>query len=177
MLIGEIRDQETADIAVKASLTGHLVFTTLHANDAPSTVTRMIDIGVPSYLVGSSLNLVMAQRLVRKICPHCKTDYDPTAEELEAAGISDEEAEEIDFKIGAGCVHCDNTGYSGRTGIFELLEMTPEIRKLVFNDETQDKIKDAALDNEMRTLHKSAMTKMKNGITSIREVIKITIVE
>ena len=177
VLIGEIRDAETADIAVKFSLTGHLVFTTLHANDAPATVTRMIDIGIPSYLVGSSLNLVMAQRLVRKICKHCIEDYKPTEIELNDCGISLEEASKIKFKIGKGCVHCDNTGYKGRTGIFEILEVTPAIRKLIFAGASQDAIREVALENSMQSLHYSAVEKMIDGATTIREVIKMTIVE
>jgi type IV pilus assembly protein PilB len=177
VLIGEIRDEETADIAIKFSLTGHLVFTTLHANDAPSTITRLIDIGIPAYLVSSSLNLVMAQRLVRKICTNCIKDYTPTEEELERAGITDEEAKEIDFKKGEGCVHCDNTGYSGRTGIFEMLEVNPEIRKLIFARENQEVIREAALKNNMMSLHKSGIEKVKMGLTSIQEVIKFTISE
>ncbi len=177
VLIGEIRDQETADIAIKFSLTGHLVFSTLHANDAPSTITRMIDIGVAPYLVGSSLNLVMAQRLVRKVCPHCSASYTPTDEELRDAGISKEEAATIDFKKGTGCVHCENTGYAGRTAIFEMLEITPEIRQLIFEGANQDKIREAALRNNMQTLNASAIKKMKDGITSIQEVIKFTINE
>ncbi|MDO9578339.1 MAG: GspE/PulE family protein, partial [Candidatus Cloacimonadales bacterium] len=175
ILIGEIRDEETADIATKFSLTGHLVFTTLHANDAPSTITRLLDIGVPAYLVASSLNLIMAQRLVRKICKHCKADYKPTANELMDAGISEEEAANIKFKKGKGCVHCDNTGYSGREGIFELLEVNVAIRELIFNGEGQDKIRQLALQNGMQTLHDNALLKMKQGITSIKEVIKLTI--
>jgi type IV pilus assembly protein PilB len=177
VLIGEIRDEETADIAVKFSLTGHLVFTTLHANDAAATITRMLDIGIPPYLVASSLNLVMAQRLVRLICSHCKADYKPTEGELFDAGISEEEAKEIKFKRGSGCVHCDNTGYSGRTGIFEILEVTPDIRKLIFEGANQDIIREAALKNGMRTLHASGLIKMKKGITSIKEIIKFTISE
>lgn len=177
VLIGEIRDAETADIAVKFSLTGHLVFTTLHANDAPATVTRIVDIGIPSFLVGSSLNLVMAQRLVRKICKYCVADYKPTEIELSDCGISEEEAKKIEFKIGKGCVHCDNTGYAGRTGIFEILEVVQSVRKLIFDNKNQDMIRDAALANGMATLHDSAMQKMTEGVTTIREVIKLTIVE
>ncbi|MEA1972253.1 MAG: ATPase, T2SS/T4P/T4SS family, partial [Candidatus Cloacimonadota bacterium] len=177
VLIGEIRDHETADIAIKFSLTGHLVFSTLHANDAPSTITRMLDIGVPPYLVGSSLNLVMAQRLVRKICSHCKTDYTPTEDELMSAGITAEEAKDMNFKYGTGCVHCDNTGYSGREGIFEVLEVTQNIRKLIFDKQNQDVIRDEALKANMSSLHTEAVKKMKLGITSIREVIKLTISE
>lgn len=119
VLIGEIRDEETADIAIKFSLTGHLVFSTLHANDAPSTITRLIDIGIKPYLVGSSLSLVMAQRLVRKICPYCIMDYKPTEQEISDCGITPEQLPQINFKMGRGCVHCDNTGFSGRIGIFD----------------------------------------------------------
>ena len=177
VLIGEIRDHETADIAIKFSLTGHLVFSTLHANDAPSTVTRLIDIGIPPYLVASSLNLVMAQRLVRRVCPHCEKDYKPLDDELKSIGMSREDADKINFKKGAGCVHCDNTGYSGRTGIFEMLEVTPKIRHLIFDGANQDLIRDAALENGMLSLHESAIIKMKEGKTSINEVIKFTVVE
>lgn len=175
VLIGEIRDEETADIAIKFSLTGHLVFSTLHANDAPSTITRMIDIGIAPYLVGSSLNLVMAQRLVRKICKHCGKDYSPTSDELLSAGLTEEKAKSIKFRIGAGCVHCNNTGYAGRTGIFEMLEVNANIRQLIFEGANQDKIRDAALDNGMITLHAAATEKMIQGVTSIREVIKLTV--
>lgn len=177
VLIGEIRDEETADIAIKFSLTGHLVFSTLHANDAPSTVTRLIDIGIKPYLVGSSLSLVMAQRLVRKICPYCISDYKPTDQELSDCGLTPEEAAKIDFKLGRGCVHCNNTGFAGRIGIFELLTVNPEIRRLIYEGANQDLIREAALRAGMRTLHDAAIEKMKRGITTIREVIKMTIVE
>ena len=177
VLIGEIRDLETADIAIKFSLTGHLVFSTLHANDAPATVTRLIDIGIPAFLVGSSLNLVMAQRLIRKICKHCSKDYVPTKDELVIAGITEEEAKEYKFKIGAGCVHCDNTGYAGRTGIFEMLQVTSKVRKLIFDGANQDLIKEQALKDGMQTLHHSAIEKMKQGVTTIKEVIKLTIID
>ncbi len=175
VLIGEIRDEETADIAIKFSLTGHLVFTTLHANDAPSTITRLVDIGIPAYLVASSLNLVMAQRLVRKICSSCIEDYTPKESELIAAGISEEQAKEINFKVGKGCVHCDNTGYSGRTGIFEIIEVNSEVRKLIFAGENQDVIRDAAIKNGMHSLHASGIDKMKLGLTTISEVVKLTV--
>ncbi|HOH98636.1 MAG TPA: ATPase, T2SS/T4P/T4SS family [Candidatus Cloacimonadota bacterium] len=177
VLIGEIRDEETADIAIKFSLTGHLVFSTLHANDAPSTVTRLIDIGIKPYLVGSSLSLVMAQRLMRKICPYCITDYKPTAQEISDCGLTPEEAAQINFKIGAGCVHCDNTGFAGRTGIFELLTVDVDIRRLIYEGGNQDLIRESALRSGMRTLHDAAMSKMRRGVTTIREVIKMTVVE
>ena len=177
VLIGEIRDEETADIAIKFSLTGHLVFTTLHANDAPSTVTRLIDIGIKPYLVGSSLSLVMAQRLVRKICPYCIQDYQPTQQEITDSGLTEKDIQEAKFKIGAGCVHCDNTGFAGRTGIFELLTVDKETRQLIYDGGNQDLIRASALNSGMRTLHDAAISKMKRGITTIREVIKMTVVE
>ncbi|MDY0152808.1 MAG: ATPase, T2SS/T4P/T4SS family [Candidatus Cloacimonas sp.] len=177
VLIGEIRDEETADIAIKFSLTGHLVFSTLHANDAPSTITRLIDIGIKPYLVGSSLSLVMAQRLVRKVCKFCVKDYKPTETELKDSGLTPEQLSVANFKMGTGCVHCDNTGFSGREGIFELLTVTPEIRSLIFQGGNQDLIRDAAIASGMRTLHDAAISKMLRGITTIREVIKMTVVE
>lgn len=177
VLIGEIRDEETADIAIKFSLTGHLVFSTLHANDAPSTVTRLIDIGIKPYLVGSSLSLVMAQRLVRKICKYCVKDYTPTAQEISDSGLTPEEAAQVNFKMGTGCVHCNNTGFSGREGIFELLTVNPEIRRIIYEGGNQDLIREAALKAGMKTLHDAAIAKMKRGITTIREVIKMTVVE
>ncbi len=175
VLIGEIRDHETADIAIKFSLTGHLVFTTLHANDAPATITRLLDIGIQPYLVASSLNLIMAQRLVRTICKNCIKDYTPSKEELQDAGISAEESADINFKKGKGCVHCDNTGYSGRTGIFEMLEVTVEVRRQIFEGKDQDFIRDTAIKNGMQTLHDSAILQMKQGVTTINEVIKLTV--
>lgn len=177
VLIGEIRDEETADIAIKFSLTGHLVFSTLHANDAPSTVTRLIDIGIKPYLVGSSLSLVMAQRLVRKVCPYCIADYKPTVQEIQDSGLTEQDVKEATFKMGQGCVHCDNTGFSGRTGIFELLTVDKAVRQLIYDGGNQDLIRASALDSGMRTLHDAAISKMKRGITTIREVIKLTIVE
>ena len=125
LLIGEIRDAETADIAVKFSLTGHLVFSTVHANDAPGTLTRLLDIGIAPFLVGSCLNLVMAQRLVRKLCLKCKEEYVPTAEELALIGLTKKVVKKKLFKI-KGCADCRNTGYRGRTAIFEMIPMTRE---------------------------------------------------
>ncbi|MBN2830376.1 MAG: Flp pilus assembly complex ATPase component TadA [Candidatus Cloacimonetes bacterium] len=177
VLLGEIRDNETADIAIKFSLTGHLVFSTLHANDAPATITRLIDIGIKPFLVGSSLCLVMAQRLVRKVCSHCAADYVPSDQELLEAGLTREGVKDFNFKNGTGCVHCNNTGYAGRTGIFELLRVDSEIRQLIFDGANQDNIRDLAIKNGMRTLHDAAISKMKRGITSIREVIKMTVID
>jgi type II secretory ATPase GspE/PulE/Tfp pilus assembly ATPase PilB-like protein len=176
-LIGEIRDAETADIAVKFSLTGHLVFTTLHANDAPSTITRLIDIGVPPFLVGSCLNLVMAQRLVRKICPNCKESYKPDIREIEEAGLDWEEFKDIELYRGRGCIHCRGTGYYGRTGIFEILEMKQPIRRLVFDSANQEDIRDKSAEMGMRSLRTCGFSKVKRGITTVNEVMRITVQE
>lgn len=177
LLIGEIRDEETADIAVKFSLTGHLVFTTLHANDAPSTITRLLDIGVPPFLVGSCLNLVMAQRLVRRICLKCKTPYEPTQDELEILDLNNERGQSIKFYRGKGCVHCRSTGYYGRIGIFEMLEMRQNIRRMVFDSANQEDIREAALKQGMISLREAGIMKIEQGITTIQEVLRSTVTE
>ncbi|MCB9366877.1 MAG: Flp pilus assembly complex ATPase component TadA [Calditrichaeota bacterium] len=177
LLIGEIRDEETADIAVKFALTGHLVFSTVHANDAPSTITRLLDIGVPPFLCGSVLNLVMAQRLVRRICQHCKTEYEPDDAELESLMIDRAFLKGRKFYQGRGCAQCRNTGYLGRTGIFEVLEMRRNIRSLVFDNANQDEIRNAALANGMVTLRDAAFKKIFNGITTSHELLRVTVTE
>ncbi len=174
LLIGEIRDEETADIAVKFSLTGHLVFSTVHANDAPSTVTRLIDIGVPPFLAGSSLLLVMAQRLVRTVCPHCRQTYVPKETEFEYLDIPEEEHDKYEWVQGRGCVHCRNTGYHGRTGIFELLTVTPDIRRLIFENASQDEVRDMAIEQGMQTLREHGIDKAKRGITTLAEILRVT---
>lgn len=174
LLIGEIRDEETADIAVKFSLTGHLVFSTVHANDAPSTITRLIDIGIPPFLAGSSVLLVMAQRLVRTICPNCKEPYTAKNTELEYLGIKPEEMEGVQLYKGRGCINCRDTGYHGRTGIFEILQVTSEIRRLIFESASQDEIKELAVAQGMETLRAHGIDKAKRGITTLAEVLRVT---
>jgi type II secretory ATPase GspE/PulE/Tfp pilus assembly ATPase PilB-like protein len=177
LLIGEIRDEETADIAVKFALTGHLVFTTVHANDAPSTITRLLDIGVPPFLAGSCVNLVMAQRLVRKICTHCRTEYEPDDAELAMLAVSREFVQGKKFYRGRGCVHCRNTGYHGRTGIFEMLEMKQNVRRLVYDNTNQEDIRTAALSNGMRPLRDAAFRKIFRGVTTSHELMRVTVQE
>ncbi len=174
LLIGEIRDEETADIAVKFSLTGHLVFSTVHANDAPSTITRLIDIGVPPFLCGSSLLLVMAQRLVRTICPNCKEPYTPKDSELEYLDINPEDYKDVEWVKGRGCVHCRDTGYFGRTGVFELLNVSAEIRRLIFDNASQDEIRELAELQGMETLRQHGISKAKRGMTTLAEVLRVT---
>ncbi len=175
LLIGEIRDEETADIAVKFSLTGHLVFSTVHANDAASTITRLLDIGVKPFLVGSCLNLVMAQRLVRTICENCKESYTPSKEELEMVGLEKSKLNGNKLFKGKGCSHCRNTGYHGRTGIFELITMTKEIRGLVFDNANEGVIRQKAMDDGMATLRDSGIRKVIAGVTTIAEVLRSTV--
>jgi type IV pilus assembly protein PilB len=175
LLIGEIRDPETADIAIKFALTGHLVFTTLHANDAPSTITRLIDLDVANFLAGSVVNLVMAQRLVRKICKHCTTEYIPTDEEWRLVGEDPEQHKDVKLHKGTGCAHCRNTGYSGRTGIFEILEIKQNIRKLIFDKANQEEIREQAVKNGMISLHNAGLQKMLEGVTTLEEVKRATV--
>ena len=174
LLIGEIRDAETADIAVKFSLTGHLVFTTVHANDAPGTLTRLLDIGIAPFLVGSCLNLVMAQRLVRKLCEKCKEEYTPTVEEIALIGLTKKVVKKKLFKR-KGCADCRNTGYRGRTAIFEMIPMARELRKLVFDNANEDEIRQAAIKNGMVTLRDAGNERVLDGTTSVEEVLRSTV--
>ena len=174
LLIGEIRDEETADIAVKFSLTGHLVFSTVHANDAPGTLTRLLDIGIAPFLVGSCLNLVMAQRLVRKLCDKCKEQYKPTSDELALIGLSSKDVKN-DLCKAKGCADCRNTGYRGRTAIFEMIPMSRELRKLVFDSANEDEIREAAMKNGMVTLRDAGNERVLDGTTSIEEVLRSTV--
>ncbi len=173
ILVGEIRDQETADIAVQASLTGHLVFSTLHTNDAPSAITRLADIGVPPFLVASSVIAIMAQRLVRLICPKCKEPDKPPAHELKAAGLTTQQAAQGSFARGRGCSHCHHTGYRGRKGIFEMLRMNSGIREMTFNREPAQAIRRQARLLGMRTLLEDGVAKAVAGVTTLEEVLSI----
>jgi type IV pilus assembly protein PilB len=171
VMVGEIRDLETAEIALQASLTGHLVLSTLHTNDAPSAVTRLVDIGIPPYLIASSIVGVIAQRLVRVICPGCKEEYIPSSEELSRISMNQNE---LPFKFyrGTGCVVCNNTGYKGRTSIEEVMVMGYKIRELIQAGASVDTIRDAALVTGMATLGFSGLETIRKGITTIEEVLK-----
>jgi len=174
LLIGEIRDGETADIAVKFSLTGHLVFSTVHANDAPGTITRLLDIGIAPFLVGSCLNLVMAQRLVRRICTNCKEEYSPSPEELAMIGLDPARVTDSLYH-GKGCTECRNTGYKGRLAIFEMIPMARELRKLVFENANEDDIRQAALNNGMVTLREAGLARVLDGTTTPEEILRSTV--
>ncbi len=177
ILVGEIRDLETAQIAIQASLTGHIVLTTLHTNDAPTAITRIIDMGVEPFLLVATLECVIAQRLVRTICPRCKTEYTPSDEELMELALSRNDVAGKRFMYGKGCNFCNNTGYKGRTGIYEIMSMDDELRDLVMQNTSTDIIRQAAIRAGMRTLRESGIMAIYDGLTTIEEVVKQTVVE
>ena len=172
ILVGEIRDNETADIAVKASLTGHLVLSTLHTNDAPSTIIRLIDMGIDSYLVATSVILIAAQRLVRRICPACKEPISIPHKALLNVGFSEEEASTLKIYKGKGCPKCNNTGYKGRVALFEVMQVSPTIRDMILAGASVADIRKQSIDEGMLTLRQSGLTKIRDGVTSIEEVIR-----
>lgn len=174
IMVGEIRDQETADIAIKAALTGHLVFSTLHTNDAPSTINRLIDMGIPPYLIGASTRLVMAQRMVRKICTFCKKEEHVDNDTLDLLNIPEEQRKTFKMYKGAGCNECNGTGYSGRTGIFEVMPISPAIEKLIVQGAPTTEIRDQAVKEGMMTLRSSALEKLTTGVTALEEVLAET---
>jgi type IV pilus assembly protein PilB len=175
ILVGEIRDFETAEIAVKAALTGHLVLSTLHTNDAPSTINRLMNMGIEPFLVASSVNLICAQRLVRRICSKCKEDHPTPAQALVDAGFSQDEAHRVVPKRGKGCDVCNNTGYKGRVGLYEVMEITDELRELVLVGASGLELKRKAVEEGMITLRRSGLRKVMDGVTTIEEVARETV--
>jgi type IV pilus assembly protein PilB len=174
IMVGEIRDSETAEIAVRAALTGHLVFSTLHTNDAPSTIDRLIDMGIPNYLVASCVRLVMAQRMVRKVCPNCKQESQLTPETLQILGLADNEIKDLKVYEARGCAECNNTGYSGRTGIFEVMPISPDIERTILAKASSMDIRQQAIAEGMLTLRTAALEKLKQGVTTVSEVLAVT---
>ncbi len=172
ILVGEIRDLETAEIAIQAALTGHLVFSTLHTNDAPSAITRLIDLGLKPFLVSSSIQAVMAQRLIRKICPDCKQPYEPEYGKLLAVGMTKREIEGTTFYHGAGCRSCKQTGYRGRIGVFELMVMNHTLREMTFNGTTTEKLREQAINDGMHTLVRDGIRKITTGVTTVDEILR-----
>ena len=177
ILVGEMRDLETASMGIQASLTGHLVFSTLHTNDAPSAITRLVDMGVPGYMVASSVIGIMAQRLVRCVCPKCKRPYTPSEAELRAARITPEMAEKATFMKGKGCVNCNKTGYRGRRAIFELMYLSPKVRELTFKGESTSAIRKLARSEGMHVLFEDGIVKAMKGLTTIEEVVRVARLE
>jgi type IV pilus assembly protein PilB len=172
ILVGEMRDSETAEMGIQASLTGHLVFSTLHTNDAPSAITRMVDMGVPAYLVASSVIAILAQRLVRKICPKCAQPFNPPEAVIEAAGLPPELVAKSKFMKGKGCSFCTRTGYRGRIGIYELMMMTSRIREMAFQGASSQNIRKVAIAQGMHTLFDDGLDKAMKGITTLEEVFR-----
>ena len=177
VLVGEIRDIETAEIAVQASLTGHLVFSTLHTNDAPSTITRMKDMGIPTFLITATVEAILAQRLVRRICSECREEIEPSEDMLAQLGLKSGELGDKKFYRGHGCDHCNNVGYKGRVGLFELMIMNDEIRSMIMANESTDLIRETARQNGMVTLRDAGESFIWDGTTTAEEVIRETIVD
>jgi type II secretory ATPase GspE/PulE/Tfp pilus assembly ATPase PilB-like protein len=174
IMVGEIRDGETAEIAIRSALTGHLVFSTLHTNDSAGALNRLIDMGIKPFLVASAIQAVSAQRLVRKICRSCKTEDHPAEERLRQAGLNPEEVADITFYKGAGCENCNRTGYHGRTTVLELLMMSHAIREMVLKHEPTGNLKNQARREGMRTLRDDAWLKVFAGMTTLEEAVMIT---
>lgn len=177
ILVGEIRDLETAEIAVQASLTGHLVFSTLHTNDAPSTITRMKDMGIPTFLITACVEAILAQRLVRRICTKCREETEASRDALMDLGVDIEKLGDRKFYRGAGCDHCNNTGYKGRVGLFELMVMNDDLRELIMQNATTDELRDRAASHGMVTLRQYGLNFVYEGVTTIDEVLRETISE
>ncbi len=175
ILVGEIRDLETGQIAIEASLTGHIVFSTLHTNDAPSTITRLLDMGLEAFLVAATLECVVAQRLVRVICTRCKHPYQPAEEHLMELGLLPEDVEGKTFYYGKRCDHCNSTGYRGRTAIFEIMKIASKMRDLIIQLRSTDVIRAEAVAGGMRTLRDSGVLKIFDGLTTIEEVVRETL--
>ncbi|HLA09406.1 MAG TPA: type IV-A pilus assembly ATPase PilB [Pyrinomonadaceae bacterium] len=175
ILVGEIRDFETAEIAIKAALTGHLVLSTLHTNDAPSTISRLMNMGIEPFLVATSVNLIQAQRLIRRICKDCKREHSVPAEALIEVGFSAEEAKNLKTYKGKGCSTCNNTGYKGRVGLYEVMEINDEIRELILIGASALELRKKAIDDGMITLRESGLHKIRNGITTLEEVVRETV--
>ncbi|MEP3482167.1 MAG: GspE/PulE family protein [Fuerstiella sp.] len=177
ILVGEIRDYETAEIAVQSALTGHLVFSTLHTNDAPTAITRMRDMGVPAFLITACVEGILAQRLVRKICTECRTEFEPSDELLMELQLPLDVARKYKFYFGKGCSRCSNSGYKGRIGLYELLTVTDEIRDAVASEQSADEIRDIARNQGMTTLREAGLKLIFDGKTTIDEVVRETVME
>jgi type IV pilus assembly protein PilB len=175
VMVGEIRDIETAKISVEASLTGHLVFTTLHTNDAPSTIARLIDLGLETFLITAALEGIIAQRLVRVICTKCKTQYEPTEEQLMEVGLVPEDVEGKKFYYGKGCDSCNSTGYRGRLGVYEIMQFNDELRDLVMNHASTAVLRQVARKSGMTLLRENGLAIVYEGITTLEEVARETL--
>jgi len=175
ILVGEIRDFETAEIAVKAALTGHMVLSTLHTNDAPSTISRLMNMGIEPFLVATAVNLICAQRLVRRICSNCKELLEVPKQAMLDAGYTEEEIPTTKISIGKGCATCNKTGYKGRVGLYEVMEINDELRELILVGASAIELKKKAVENGMISLRRSGLIKVSLGMTTIEEVVRETV--
>jgi type IV pilus assembly protein PilB len=176
VLVGEIRDFETAEVAIKAALTGHLVLSTLHTNDAPSTINRLMNMGIEPFLVATSVHLVVAQRLIRRICSYCKEPVETNPAELVQVGFSEREARTLKLFKGRGCDQCGDTGYKGRCGLYEVMKVDPDLRDLILSGATSVELRDKAIENGMVTLRGSGLQKIRDGVSTIEEVVRETVI-
>ncbi len=177
ILVGEIRDYETAEIAIQSALTGHLVFSTLHTNDAPSAITRLRDMGVPPFLITATVEGILAQRLVRRICVECRTQFDPSDELLMELQLPVAQARKYKFYYGKGCPRCNNAGYKGRMGIYELMAVNDDVRDMITSDASVDELRNLARTQGMTTLREAGLKLIFDGHTTIDEVVRETVME
>jgi type IV pilus assembly protein PilB len=175
ILVGEIRDFETAEIAIKAALTGHMVLSTLHTNDAPSTISRLMNMGIEPFLVATSVNVIAAQRLVRRVCQNCKEEIETPIQALLSIGFAESEAHSLKLVKGRGCEKCGNTGYKGRIGLFEVMDITEDMRELILSGATAVELRRKAIEEGMVTLRQSGLQKIREGLTTIDEVVRETV--
>ncbi len=173
-MVGEIRDLETAEIAVKAAQTGHMVLSTLHTNDAPSSIDRLVNMGIEPFLVANSINLIAAQRLVRRVCENCKEPLEISAETLLKAGLPESEVPKVKAMKGRGCDRCSGTGYKGRLGLFEIMEISESMRDLIITSAAIKDLKRVAVEEGMSPLRRSGMLKVRDGVTTLEEVARET---
>jgi type IV pilus assembly protein PilB len=176
ILVGEIRDLETAQIAVEASLTGHIVFSTLHTNDAPSSMIRLVDLGIEAFLLTATVEAVVAQRLVRRVCLECKVEYEPTDEMLMELELTQSDVQGRTFFYGKGCRECNNSGYKGRVALFEIMQMTDRLRDVIMTGASTQEVQKLAREEGMKTLRDAGLIHIYDGVTTIEEVVKETIV-
>jgi len=175
IMVGEIRDLETAEISMKAASTGHLVVSTLHTNDAPSTITRMKDMGIPTFMITATVEAILAQRLVRRICSKCREETEPPLELLQELGVSEDQSKQTKFYKGKGCDNCNNTGYKGRIGLFELMVMNDDLREMILRNVTTDELRNKAVEYGMITLRDYGKQFVFQGHTTAEEVVRETV--
>jgi type IV pilus assembly protein PilB len=175
ILVGEVRDFETAEVAIKAAMTGHLVLSTLHTNDAPSSINRLMNMGIEPFLVATSVHMIVAQRLVRRVCSFCKEPAEVPPAALMEVGFSERESRTLKLFRGHGCERCSNTGYKGRVGLYEVMEVTDDVREMILSGASSNELRNKAIEGGMMTLRGSGLEKIRNGLTTMDEVVRETV--